>query len=134
MDFDGVPTGRRGLRVSRTRSCRLQATGDNALSTDGDPVPFGSLSPLRSRSVVYLKYMKGVPIAATGTLFLRGYSRVGTVLFTPPSDTYPIKNENLNPDLKSRRLRKQIRLPITSHVQLYASTTGNVEGATVLEF
>jgi len=120
----------RGLRVSFTRSCKVQTSGIRPLSTPGFQVPFESLDPLRSRAGVYVKYM--VNISLTGFIWIRGDQRPAPPLGIP-RDSYPLKNEAPASDAQQRRSRV-IFLPITARVPVYAQQSGAEEGATAIEF
>lgn len=130
MDLScGIMTSR-GTRVSFTRSCKIQATAFGPVIGEGNPVPFGSLDPLGSRSGVYIKYI--VAGGLTGFIWIRG-NPGDPLTLAAPKDAYPLKNESPASEEQRRRSRV-ILLPITARVPVYAQGAAGVEGACALEF
>lgn len=122
-------TTARGTRVSFTRGCRIQASGDGSI-LQSQQIPFGDLPPLRARSAVYVKYYEGPNIF--GLLWVRGAPESVPEFQQSPSG-YPLRNFQLAPKELSRKSRR-VLLPVTSSVPVYAQNTNNFEPCVALEF
>lgn len=119
-------TTKRGTGVTRTRSCRVQATFDAV----GNPsvIPFLPAKPLQARTGMYVKYY--LPAGGAGKFFVRGDALSGA---SGEASAYPIEGKTGSDFTRHNRRKKQIFLPVTGLVRVYAVRDTFIEFGSTLE-
>lgn len=124
---------RRGVGVTRTVSCQMQAAWSNEFGSGPTyevPAPFPFSVPgrrLRTRKALYIKYFS--PDHGTiGTFYLIEAQAPGQV----SQRGYPIRN-NAFPETRRQKRLKQVLLPITGLTRVFSGNPAAEPGSS-LEF
>ncbi len=123
---------RRGMKVSKTRGCRLQAS-HGKIEVQGSPLPFAPAATLRGRAGIYVKYF--APPMAGGWIFLRGDDAPVISGFPPPAvaRAYSLRGKTGDSSAFIRRVN-HVFIPISGKVRLRIYVAGPEEFASTLEF
>jgi len=130
----GILNGRRtprGVGVTRTVGCRMQAFWNDSLNGIGGltlEVPNPPRLKMNHRHTLFVKYF--APTDPKGTFFLIERQTTSSEAF---DRGYPIHGV-AGPETRRQKRLKQIRLPLAGPVRIYSGTPGAAEFGSTFEF